>query len=172
MNIFSKINAITEKIEVFILSTSIILMALNTTINALSRYLFNNSIYFSEEINVFLMISVTFVGLAYAVRKGRNIRMTAIYDMLSHKYKKYLTVLIAFVSSIVMFLLTYEAILYIELIKNINRVSPSLQIPMYIVFTIIPIGLAMSGLQYLMRFVKNITHPEIYSSYNAVEDKE
>ncbi len=87
-NILTRVNSITAKIEKIILSMSILLMMINTTANALGRYIFNQSIYFSEELNQFLMVSVTFIGLTYAVRNGRNIRMTAIYDALSHKKKK------------------------------------------------------------------------------------
>ena len=89
-NFFAKLNSITAKTEKILLSLSILIMMINTTANAIGRYAFNQSIYFSEELNQFLMVSVTFIGLAYAVRNGRNIRMTAIYDSLSHKKKKFL----------------------------------------------------------------------------------
>ena len=172
MSVFYKLNIAIEKTEAFILSTSILAMMLNTTTNALSRYLIGQSMYFSEEINRFLIIAVTFVGLAYGVRKGRNIRMTALYDALSSKHKKYLTTFIAITSSIIMFALAYEAILYILHIKQINRLSPSLQIPVYTIFIIIPIGFMMAGLQYFIRFVQNLIHPEIYSGNNLIEEKE
>ncbi len=171
-NILSKINTITAKAEKILLSLSILLMMVNTTANALGRYLFNQSIYFSEELNQFLMISVTFIGLAYAVRNGRNIRMTAIYDALSHKKKKALMIFIAITTSILMFVLAYEAFLYVMQVKEINRQSPALQLEVYLVYMIVPIGFFMAGVQFFIRFIQNLLHDEIYLSYDVIEEKD
>ncbi|QKJ21649.1 TRAP transporter small permease [Poseidonibacter lekithochrous] len=171
-NVLARVNSITAKVEKVILSLSILLMMINTTANALGRYIFNQSIYFSEELNQFLMVSVTFVGLAYAVRNGRNIRMTAIYDALSHKKKKFLMIIIAISTSMLMFLLAYEAYNYVMQLKEINRLSPALQIEVYLVYMIVPIGFFMSGVQFFIRFIQNLLHDEIYLSYDVIEEKD
>ena len=171
-NVLSQVNSITAKIEKFILSLSIMLMMINTTANALGRYVFNQSLYFSEELNQFLMISVTFVGLAYAVRNGRNIRMTAIYDSLSHKKKKVLMIIIALTTSMLMFLLAYEAYVYVMNLKEMNRLSPALQLEVYLVYIIVPVGFTMSGIQFFIRFIQNLLHEEIYLSYDVIEEKD
>lgn len=171
-NILTRVNSITAKIEKIILSMSILLMMVNTTANALGRYIFNQSIYFSEELNQFLMVSVTFIGLTYAVRNGRNIRMTAIYDALSHKKKKVLMIFIAITTSMLMFLLAYEAWVYVMQLKEINRQSPALQIQVYIVYMIVPFGFFMAGIQFFIRFVQNLLHDEIYLSYDVIEEKD
>ncbi|MGA1938793.1 MULTISPECIES: TRAP transporter small permease [unclassified Arcobacter] len=171
-NILAKVNSLTAKIEKVILALSIMLMMINTTANALGRYIFNQSIYFSEELNQFLMVSVTFIGLAYAVRNGRNIRMTAIYDSLSHKKKKALMIIIAICTSFLMFLLAYEALQYVLQLKGMNRQSPALQIEMYLVYMIVPIGFFMAGLQFFIRFVQNLLYEEIYLSYDVIEQKD
>ncbi len=170
--IFAKVNSITAKAEKILLSLSILLMMINTTANALGRYVFNQSIYFSEELNQFLMVSVTFIGLAYAVRNGRNIRMTAIYDSLSHKKKKSLMIFIAITTSMLMFLLAYEAYEYVMQLKEINRLSPALQLPVYLVYMIVPVGFFMAGLQFFIRFIQNLLHDEIYLSYDVIEEKD
>ena len=171
-NLLSKLNSISAKAEKILLSLSILLMMVNTTANALGRYIFNQSIYFSEELNQFLMISVTFIGLAYAVRNGRNIRMTAIYDSLSHKKKKLLMIFIAITTSLLMFLLAYEAWVYVMQVKEINRQSPALQIPVYLVYMIVPMGFFMTGIQFFIRFIQNLLHEEIYLSYDVIEEKD
>jgi len=171
-NVLARVNSITAKVEKVILSLSILLMMINTTANALGRYIFNQSIYFSEELNQFLMVSVTFIGLTYAVRNGRNIRMTAIYDSLSHKKKKAVMIIIAIVTSMLMFLLAYEAYVYVMQLKEINRQSPALQIQVYLVYMIVPIGFFMAGLQFFIRFVQNLLHDEIYLSYDVIEEKD
>ena len=170
--LLSFINNITEKLEVFIISSGIILIMINSVSNALGRYLFNHSIYFSEELNKFLIVIVTFVGFAYAVRKGRNIRMTAIYDMLSSKKQKIVSTLIALISSALMFYLSYQAYIYVLDVKDLNRLSSALQIPVYLVYSIIPFGFFIAGLQYACGFIMNLLHKEIYLSYDTIEAKD
>jgi TRAP-type C4-dicarboxylate transport system permease small subunit len=68
-----------------------------------------------------------------------------------------------------MFYLAYKSIFYVLELKEIKRASSSLQFPVYIVYSIIPIGLAMAGIQYLISFIMNITHKEIYESFDIIE---
>ncbi|OMH27146.1 TRAP transporter small permease [Motiliproteus sp. MSK22-1] len=167
--VLNQISAITEKIEKLIIIMSIIVMMVNSTANAIGRYFFNKSIFFSEELNQFLIVAVTFIGFAYAVRKGRNIRMTAVYDMLGHTGKKVLTTVIAITTAGLMFYLAWLAFHYVVELKGINRLSPALQFPVYIIYSIIPVGLAMAGVQYSISFLMNLTHKEIYLSYDVIE---
>ncbi len=163
------ISRITETIEKTIVFSSILLMMANSTANAIGRYAFGKSLFFSEELNQFLIVAVTFIGFAYAVRKGRNIRMTALYDSLGYPAKKFIATLIAITTSLLMFYLSYKAYIYVVEVKDLNRLSPALQFPMYLVFSIIPVGLAMAGLQYIIAFFMNLTHKEIYLSHDTVD---
>ncbi|MFT6047791.1 MAG: TRAP-type C4-dicarboxylate transport system permease small subunit [Arenicella sp.] len=171
-HIFSTINHAMEKVESTILTVAILIMMCNSCMNAAGRYFFGHSLYFSEELNRFLIIAITFIGLAYAVRLGRNIRMTALYDLLSVKGKKIATMIIAVTTAALMFYLTYLALIYVVEIKQLNRHSPSLQFPVYIVYSIIPVGFFMAGLQYLLSFLMNLTHPEIYVSADLIESED
>jgi len=168
----SSINQITEKIEAWVLMAAILIMMLNSNANAFGRYFFNQSVFFAEELNQFLIVSVTFIGMAYAVRKGRNIRMTAFYDMLGQRGRKALTLLITSTTAALMFYLSWQAVLYVQELKELNRLSPALQFPVYIVYSIIPLGFFMAGLQYLSGFLLNLLHVEIYISDGLIEQKE
>ncbi len=77
------------RIEACILSIAIIAMATNSIANVFGRYVFNQSLYFSDELNQFLIVIITFMGLGYITRKGKHIRMSAFYDMLAPAGRKY-----------------------------------------------------------------------------------
>lgn len=171
-SILSRINLITERVEAGILMTAILVMMLNSNANALGRYFFNQSLFFAEELNRFLIVGITFIGMAYAVRKGRNIRMTAFYDMMPLNGKKVLTLIITLSTSVLMAYLAWQAVLYVQELKQLNRLSPALQFPVYLVYSIIPLGLFMASLQYLSSFLLNLWHREIYVSDGLIEEKE
>lgn len=170
--IFITMSKMTELIEQYVVCYSVLLMMVNSTANAFGRYAFGKSIFFAEELNQFLIVTITFIGFAYAVRKGRNIRMTAVYDSLGYSAKKIITTLISITTGLLMFYLAYKATFYVIELKELNRLSPALQFPVYIIYSIIPLGLGIAGVQYIIAFFLNITHKEIYISREVVEKGE
>jgi TRAP-type transport system small permease protein len=145
-----------ERLEKFILSTSILLMAFNSIANVLGRYLFNQSIHFSEELNHFLIIFITFSGSAYAARQGRHITMTAFIEQLHGKLHSVALVLTAAGSTALLATLTFYAVVYIEKVHHLERTSAALQIPMHYIYLLVPLGLGMTTLQYFRQTCSQI----------------
>jgi C4-dicarboxylate transporter DctQ subunit len=157
------------RLEEFILATGIILMAINTIVNVISRYIFNHSIIFAEELNSTFILLVTFAGLGYAARHGRHIRMSAIYDHMPDKARKILMTVIVAITALFMFLLAYYAIQYIYHVYSKGRIMPALGIPVYITYLWVPVGFFITGVQYALTTVKNIREKDIYLSTNLKE---
>ncbi|MCF4098444.1 TRAP transporter small permease [Maritalea mediterranea] len=158
-----------SRIESFFLAIGVLLMALNTSANVVGRYVLGSSIFFSEELNRILIIMITFAGISYAARHGRHIRMSAIYDALPPKMRKALMVFITLVTATIMFGLCYYAVNYIGTQASRGRVLPSLQIPVWLILIWVPVGLFMTGAQYLLTAIKNITSKDIYLSTAVLE---
>jgi TRAP-type C4-dicarboxylate transport system permease small subunit len=174
LSILGKVDAVIGKIEVQILSWGIILMAVNTIANVLGRYVFHQSIYFSEELNEFLIVIVTFMGLGYATRKGIHIRMSAIYDALPLKARKILMIVIALTTAIMMAVLAWYAYEYVAKVARRGRVTPSLQVPLFLTYIWVVVGLALTSLQYFLTALRNLNlaEEEVYVSYVEVDSYE
>jgi C4-dicarboxylate transporter, DctQ subunit len=157
------------RVEAVLLSCGIIVMAVNTVANVIGRQVFGQSIYFAEELNQFLIVLVTFVGLGYAARKGRHIRMSALYDQLDDRKKKALMILISVVTAAVMFLLAYYSYQYVAGVARSGRVTPALQLPLYLTYLWVPLGFVITGIQYLLTVVRNLREREVYLSYEEVD---
>ena len=161
-----------SRLEQIALAGGVLLMALNTITNVVGRFLFQYSIYFTEELNRILIILITFAGIGYAARHGRHIRMSAIFDALPVPGRKTMMIIIAIVTSVAMFALCYFSIGYIAKVASSGRVLPSLQIPVYLIFLWAPLGFFVTGVQYALTAVKNITEPDIYLSTSVLEGYE
>ena len=74
------IDVFISKLEAVMLAAGVLLMALNTCANVISRFLLQQSMFFTGEVNRILIILITFAGIGYAARHGRHIRMSAIFD--------------------------------------------------------------------------------------------
>jgi TRAP-type C4-dicarboxylate transport system permease small subunit len=158
-----KLNKLILKIENFILGYGIIFIAVLLVINVFSRSVLNNSLKFAEELGQFMMIIITFVGISTTSRFSKNINMNAIIDNLPRKTKKIFMLIISFFTSLVMFYVSYLCFLYAHDIYKVGRISTAMEIPMWIIISIVFAGVFLSAVQFLICFIKNIFYKnEIY----------
>lgn len=161
-------NAI-SRVESVMLAVGVLLMAANTSANVIGRFVFQSSLFFSEELNRILIILITFAGISYAARQGRHIRMTAIFDTLPHSLRKGLMIVISLVTAVFMLGLAWYSFTYILTQAGRGRVLPALQIPVWIPLVWVPVGFFMTGLQYLLTAIKNMIEKDIYLSTGVLE---
>ncbi|GEN22724.1 TRAP transporter small permease [Halomonas cupida] len=163
------IDTFISRIEAVILALGVLLMAFNTIANVIGRFIFGESIFFSGEINRILIIMITFAGIGYAARHGRHIRMSAIYDALPVGGRKVLMIFISLFTSAVMFFLLYFSTVYVLDLLDKGRVLPALGFPIFIIYIWVPIGFLITGIQYLLTAIKNLTSHDVYLSTGVVD---
>lgn len=157
------------KVEAVILATGVLLMAINTVANVVGRFVLGESLHFSEELNRILIVMITFAGLGYAARHGRHIRMSAIYDVFPTSVRRWMMILISFVTSVIMFFLCWYSISYIYSVYSSGRVLPTLGFPIYLIYLWVPVGLTVTGIQYFMAGIKNIFSRDVYLSTTVLD---
>jgi TRAP-type C4-dicarboxylate transport system permease small subunit len=85
---FQKINkyigVVVNGVEVSILVFCVASLGILLIANVFARTFFQ-SIYFAEEVSMFLVMLTTFTGVSYGVRKARHIRMGAFLDAMPPK---------------------------------------------------------------------------------------
>lgn len=161
----NKINNFFCKIEEFVLTYGVIGLAVITIGNVVSRKFFNHSWSFAEEVSQFILVIMTFMGVGYAARKGRHIRMTAFYEMANEKVKKAVMLIISISMTVLLLYLAWYAWEYVMNVMNTGRVTPVLRAPFYLAIIWAPIGLVMGAVQYFLTFIKNLTHKEVWLSF-------
>jgi C4-dicarboxylate transporter, DctQ subunit len=172
LKVFNLLDKLQTWFEKFVISFSVIMMSIILIGNVISRSVFNRSWTFAEETGQILVVAITFVGLSYAARQSRHISMSAVFDLLSDKYKKIFMLIISSVTALAMFYLGYLAFHYTLSVYELGRVTPALRLPMYLVTAFIPLGFILGGFQYLKTFVINLKEKEIYLSYErTIHDK-
>ncbi|MDN3522750.1 TRAP transporter small permease [Halomonas ramblicola] len=158
-----------SKLEAVLLAMGVLLMAINTVANVIARFMLGGSIFFTGEINRILIIMITFAGIGYAARHGRHIRMSAIYDALPVGGRKALMICISLFTSLVMFFLLYYAIVYMLDLRASGRVLPALGFPIWVIYVWAPLGFLITGIQYLLTAIKNMTSRDVYLSTGVID---
>lgn len=129
--LLAKINMVLEKIEEVILSIGVGVLAVVLIVNVIARKS-GTLIYFIDKLAMFLVIWITFIGLSYASRKGRHIRMAAIFDLSSARIQRISIFVTSTISAIVMFYLTYISINYVYTTYRWQQTTSNLRMPYWI----------------------------------------
>ncbi|HBV76389.1 MULTISPECIES: TRAP transporter small permease [Vibrio] len=167
--ILGNIDNFLSKIEAVMLAVGVLLMALNTCINVVARFVFGEGLFFSGEINRILIILITFAGIGYAARLGRHIRMSAFFDMLPDKGRKFVMILVSIITAIIMLILAYFSFQYIVSVYERGRILPALGVEIWWIYIWVPLGFTITGIQYFLTAYKNLTSEKVYLSSGVVD---
>lgn len=158
MGVFYSFNRKLEKIENFILSWAIIIMAALLIFNAVGRTIFGFSVGAINEISIYLMMILTFIGLSNAARKGKHIIMSAVLDIVPFKVRKTMMVIGDIVTIVFMVIMIYLTASYTGFVYSTGRVLPAMGMPMWTLMAAMPIGFALGLYQYLLTLISNLKH--------------
>jgi len=162
MSFWEKIDCLCERVEKFLISGGIIIMAFVAILNVIGRNVFQNSFSWVEEVTQFSTVLVTFAGTAYAARKGVHIRMSFLPDIMGGRTQKILALVVSLGTALFMFYLTWYEALYVKSLYTMKKYTLGLQIPVYIIMGGVPIGLAVTGILYLRTFWRNLKEKDTY----------
>ncbi|AIC94475.1 TRAP transporter small permease [Shouchella lehensis] len=115
-------------------------MACITFANVLSRYFFDTSFAFAEEITINLFVLATFVGASIAIKRQAHFGFHYFFTKFNPTIQRVLVIL---TSLLMLFFLSLTLIFGMELVLNQmerGRVTPALTIPQWIFTGAIPLG--------------------------------
>jgi TRAP-type C4-dicarboxylate transport system permease small subunit len=164
------IGQIVLRVEQYVIGGGILGIAAIGITNVIARNLLGSSFAFAEEANQTLMIWITFGGLGYAARRARHIRMAAFYDQLRGRARKITWICITAGTAVVLAILTLLAASYVMHVYEVGGVTPALRIPLWITYSIAPVGLAIGCLEYVLTLIRNFRSEDIFASSELLED--
>jgi len=149
--------------EVTILSAGTAALAVLLIANVFARSFFQ-SLYYADEISKFLIILISMVGVSYAARKARHIRMGAFLDLMPPKMEKAFIFLISGISALVLFIMAYYSYRYMDQMRILGQKTSALQVPFWTFMIIVPIGFASAVIHYVRTIIKNIVEKDVWLS--------
>ena len=69
-------------------------------------------------------------------------------------------------------LLSWLAVRYVATVASIGGVTPALQLPLWLVYGVVPVGLALGSIEYALAFFRNLTGAGIHASVDLEEGAE
>lgn len=132
----------------------IFLMTLLITIDVMGRTL-GTSTKVSFEVSGYMLIAVSFLGLALTQRKGKHIQINILISRLSQRRQKQLHVVALTVTLVFIGWFTWSTFGNAMLARSVGNVSMTpLHAPMWIPYMLVPIGLGMFAVQLAVDLIK------------------
>ncbi len=149
-----KLKTLVEKTDLianWMTYASVGVMTLMVSVQVISRYVFQNSISFSEELARFMFIWTVAIGSSIALRKRKHVKVTLFVDSLPKKAGTILKIISESLS--VLFFLIILIYGFVMLLETVEQTSPALGWSMSLVYLAMP----LSGLLLLINSVANIS---------------
>ena len=106
----------------------------------------------AEEFCRFCWIWSVFLSLPYTIRKGNMLRVTVLLDILPHSLRQILNILVDLVTTACMGLLAFHSVNVVRDIYAGSEASPAMLWPMWIVYSVMMVGLILATLRGIQQF--------------------
>ena len=139
--------------EIFCLLVFVV-MSLLTFVQVILRYVFNSSIVFSEELSRYLFVWLTFIGIAYGVKKQSHLSVDIVFNRLKGPAKtavKYLALILYIVFAVLMVVHSYK---YFSRVAATAQLAASMNLHMKWVALAPLAGFVLVLFRLLQQFVK------------------
>lgn len=144
------LNRIVDWIE-NILVTSLVLIATVVAITqVIARYVFNNSLYWSEELILYSLISMSFLTMGMGVRYASHISVEAVYAIAGPRAARLLQIGAVCLGLIFALVLVWYGYRLVTNTSRMGQLSPAMRIPVGYIYAVIPISGAFMALRYLL----------------------
>jgi len=121
------------------------------------RYVFKNPSIFSVELSEYLLVFITFMSAAWVLSEDRHVNMTVLVDRLPKKIRLYLDIVTSILVMVFCSVLIWKGCITVIMAYVGGYHSSSLvNFPLWISYSIIPLGTLILLLQYIIRIGNNI----------------
>ena len=109
-------------------------------IQVIMRYVFHNSLAWSEELARYMFIWMVYVGISYGVKRNKHISIDVVHNLLPARAAALLSIVadLIFLGFAVLVVMHGSEIVSRVLLSTQN--SPALEIPMWMVYSAVPLG--------------------------------
>ncbi len=161
-----KISTFLDKVEGTFISIILAAASILTFTQVVFRYGLNNSIFWAEEVILYLIITMSFISTSMGIRKGAHITVDILRSIIPKSTTRYFI----YVSSILgilfgLALVFYGGKLFLATLAR-GQLSPSLRIPVAWLYAFIP----ATALLQVFRYVEIIYSEWKYGTHSKSDE--
>ncbi len=139
--IWKRVVQIYDKLEEILLCSSLLVATLIIFLQIIMRYVFNNSLTWSEELARYIYIWQIWLGVSLAQRENAHIKVEIFHSLVKNKR---IQAIVDFVGTIIwiafLFFLVYNSAQLVRSMYIRGNLSAALRIPMFLIYAVLPIS--------------------------------
>ncbi|MDR5901586.1 TRAP transporter small permease [Halomonas icarae] len=147
-----------EYIEIYLASVALVIFTSLVIFQVVMRYVFNSPPAWSEEIARYSLVWFVYLSGSYAIKYQRHVKFSVIVDFIGRKFP-----LLQRIISLAVFLAWLAFLVYMFTLSNemvsrqimTGQLSPGSQIPMYLVYIGLPLGLFLMSFRVSQHAVRS-----------------
>lgn len=136
-----------KNFEKYLITSALLVMSLVLIAQVVMRYVFRSPFVWSEELARYLLIWLSMMGASFAVRESRHISVEFLPVVFGPKSFALFATIAHIGNLIFCVLMIWYAVPVISRLAAIGQLSPSLGIPMWMIYAAVPVGLACMALR-------------------------
>lgn len=149
-----------ERLEEILIVITMALMVLLIFYQVVSRYVFNDSMSWTEELARYIHIWQVWIAASFAVKKGKHIKVEMFKDLLPHLYRRIIDFIALGLWFFVAVTLAYVGSDVILSLMEQGQVSPAMRVPMWWAYLAIPVGGLLMSIRLIQQFIRLWKHPD------------
>lgn len=152
------IKKIWDHLEEYILVSSLMFNVILIFIQIIMRYIFQNSLSWSEELARYIFLWQIWLGASFAVKEHKHLRIEAFLNLLPKKINKYVELLSLLIWFCFSAFLAYKGSELVIILIEHGQLSPAMRMPMFYAYSSVPVGCAFMGVRLIgeiINFFKN-----------------
>jgi C4-dicarboxylate transporter DctQ subunit len=143
------INKFIDKLESFVIISLMLLATIVAIAQVIARYVFNNSLYWSEETILYALIIMSFVAGSMGVRYAAHIYVEVVQAFAGPRLAYLLKIVAAGLGIIFACTLIYYGSRLFLNTREMGQLSPAIRIPVAYIYLAIPVSGFCMVLRYL-----------------------
>jgi TRAP-type C4-dicarboxylate transport system permease small subunit len=155
MGLARLIDALVAAIRILVAALLLIAVTLNFA-NIIGRYLLSAPIAWAEEVMLFLLVAVVFLGSSVVSAEGRQIRMDVVLHMLPPVLRRALEIIADLTTIAVSLALIVFAWPVINMLAEFDERSQAADFPLFIPQALIPLGFGLAALFTATRLLRQL----------------
>ncbi len=126
-------------------------MVLAIFAQVVARYLFEHALPWPEELGRFLFAWIVFLGIVSVVRADEMLSLDLVYRWLPEKIGRALSLLVSLACLGLLLVILKGG--YELMVRQSSQISTAMEVPMWIVYLVIPLGTLLMAVAMLLKIV-------------------
>ena len=140
--------------EAAFLIAMVAVMTVVVFLQVLYRYVFAQSLQWSEELARYLFVWLSIFGAALALQKKGHFGLDLFYKMLSTRFQRVMKFPVYLLMGIVIFVILFQGIILVQ--KTVLQESPAMGISMAWAYASLPVGGALMAIHLIVLSLKEL----------------